>query len=89
MNTSSSFCDSATIGSESSTNTNLNRLNGHKNKQTLNSKPIEKRISQIIVSDRICNQFQLTEKLIWDFNEFTNKKNKDEDSNEIVFKILM
>jgi hypothetical protein len=89
MNTSSSFYDSDTIVSENSMNTNLNRLKGHKNNQTRNSRLIETRTTQIHFSDRICNQFQLLEKFIWDFNEYKNKKNTNEALSELIFRILM
>ena len=82
MNTSSSFYDSDTISRST--------LNG--SKKPINSqlrKPNEKRNIQIHVSGKTCNQFQLIEKLVWDFKQFTYSSSKSETLSEIVFKILM
>ena len=77
--------DSDTPNSSISSNlTNKNRSKKIKNNQFKNL--IDKRIR---ITEKICDQFQILEKILWDYNQYTEEPSKNEDLNEILLKILM
>jgi hypothetical protein len=77
--------DSDTPDSSISDLTNKNRAKKIKNNQQIKSS-IDKRIR---ITDKICDQFQILEKILWDYNQFTQEPNRNENLNEILLKILV
>lgn len=94
MNTSttnSKNYDSETIGSEASFTNDSSRANIKRNHKPIKTNRVINQINdkRIRISDKICNEFQVLEKLIWNSNQFIEKSNKNEVLSEMVLKILL
>lgn len=87
-NSKMSFDSQITVESSSSF---ADESNSRINEKSLKSKETNhnRQDKRIYATDKICQQFQTLEKLVWNSNQFIEKSNKNQNLNEIILKVLL